>query len=400
MPRKQEWLPLAVSLVLAAFCLSLYAATLWRDWAPVLRSQALTAPKVQGVAVDFALHWTASFLALAGEPAAVYDYPRLAAAEKNLTGFGSLPWPYPPTALLADLPLSLAPYFISLALWLGLTLGIYLLVLYLIAPHPLTLLWSLAFFGTFANFTQGQNGFLSAALLGGGLLLLEDSPWSGGLLLGLLSYKPHLAALLPLALLAGRRWQALAATLGSGLALILASLALFGPGVWEAFLKNIPGTVNNLQSQALWFYKMPSVFAAARLAGAGITAAWLWHGLAMLAAVALVIRFWAGAARSAVRSATLVLAILLFSPHLWYYDLTLLALPLAWLWQEGRATGWLPGEQMLLVVSWMLPLLSFHMMVDLKWVHGPLYLVLPLIMVFRRHRQVQGPAAVRDPDNI
>ena len=335
--------------------------------------------------MDFPLHWTASFLVLAGEPAAVYDYARLRTAEKDLTGFGPLPWPYPPTALLLDFPLALAPYFVSLAIWLTVTLGIYLLVLYRIAPHPLTIFWALGFFGTFANFCQGQNGFLSATLLGGGLLILEDSPMVSGMLLGLVSYKPHLAALIPLALLAGRRWRALVGAVFSGLGLILGSALIFGYHIWGAFLNNIPATMNNLHTEALWFYKMPSVFAAVRLGGHGVAMAWACHAVAMLAAVALVVWIWSGPASPAIRAAALVLAILLFSPHIWYYDLTLLALALAWLWWEGYTKGWLPGEQMLLIWSWIIPLMSFSLSVDFKWPHGPLYLVLPLILVVRRY---------------
>jgi len=382
----RERMPLVVSLVLAAFCLSLYIGTIWRKWGPILRSQSLMAPKVNPpVALDFPLHWSASFLALSGEPAAVYDYNRLKTVEKDLTGFSSLPWPYPPNALLIDLPLALAPYFVSLAIWLTVTMGAYLLVLYKIAPHRLTLFWALAFFGTFANFIQGQNGFLSAALLGGGLLLLENSPLMGGMLLGLLSYKPHLAALIPLALLLGRRWQALGGTMVSGMCMILASAAVFGLDIWGIFLKNIHDTINNLHTQPLWFYKMPSIFAAARLSGLEVATAWIFHGVVMLAAVALVVWLWSGPASPAIRASALVLAILLFSPHIWYYDLTLLALPLAWLWREGRTKGWLPREQLLLLASWAIPIVSFSMAVDLKWPHGPLYLVGPLILVVQRY---------------
>ena len=344
------------------------------------------APKINTpVAKDFPLHWTASFLALAGEPAAVYDYDRLRTVEQDLTGYGPHPWPYPPTALLIDLPLALAPYYISLAIWLTVTMGAYLLVLYKIAPHPLTIFWALAFFGTFENFLFGQNGFLSAALLGGGLLLLGTFPLVGSMLLGLLSYKPHLAALVPLALLVGRRWRALGGALVSGMCLILASAAVFGYDIWGVFLKNVPGTISNLHAEALWFRKMPSVFAAARLAGLELAAAWIFHGVAMLAAVALVVWLWSSPASPAIKAAALVLAILLFSPHIWYYDLTLLALPLAWLWWEGRTKGWLPWEQALLLLSWLMPLVSFFTGVDLKWPHGPLFLVAPLILVVRRY---------------
>jgi hypothetical protein len=37
---------------------------------------------------------------------------------------------------------------------------------------------------------HGQNGFLTAALLGGALHLLDRRPWLAGLLIGGLAYKP------------------------------------------------------------------------------------------------------------------------------------------------------------------------------------------------------------------
>ena len=82
------------------------------------------------------------------------------------------------------LPLALLPYLASLVAWLLVTLSNYLLVIRRIAPHPLTPWLALAFPGTFQNFIQGQNGFLSAALLGGGLVILDRFPLTGGMLLG------------------------------------------------------------------------------------------------------------------------------------------------------------------------------------------------------------------------
>ena len=58
-----------------------------------------------------------------------------------------------------------------------------------------------------------------------------------GFLLGLVSYKPHLFALVPVALIAARRWQALLAALITAAALALASFLLLGPGVWAGLLE-------------------------------------------------------------------------------------------------------------------------------------------------------------------
>ena len=125
--------------------------------------------------------------------------------------------------------------------------------------------------------------------------------------------------------------------------------------------------------------------------------AWICQGLAMSAAVSLVVWFWAGPASLALRASALVLAILLFSPHIWYYDLTLLALPLAWFWQLGSTRGWLPGEQSLLILSWIMPLLNFLL------VPGPFYLVAPLILLIHRYiwekdqeQELAGLATISD----
>ena len=391
-----ERLILAASLFVAVFCLTLYTEHLWHEWRPIIHSQSWRATRLTApVAKDFPLHWTASYLALAGEPTTIYHNARFKEAEQALTGLGGHPWPYPPTALLIDLPLSLLPYFLALAAWLAVTMGLYLLVLYCIAPHPLTLLWSLAFFGTFENFYFGQNGFLSAAFIGGGLLLLDSSPFLGGALLGLLSYKPHLAALIPLALLAGRRWRALAGAAVAAACLALVSLWAFPLEMWALFLHGIPHTMDRLYGQALWFYKMPTVFAAVRLAGGGVPAAWFGQGLAMAAAVILVVWLWRVPASPAERAAGLIMGILLFSPHIWYYDLPLLAVPLAWLWWEGYRRGWLPLEQILLFWSWFLPLVSFFLSVELKWPTGPVYLIPLLILVLRRLHGERRQAAAK-----
>ena len=70
-----------------------------------------------------------------------------------------------------------------------------------------TLLVAAAFPAVLVNIGHGQNGFLTAALLGGALLLLDRRPWLAGVLIGLLAYKPQFGVLIPIALLAGRRWS-------------------------------------------------------------------------------------------------------------------------------------------------------------------------------------------------
>lgn len=385
-------IPLLIGLFLALVFLIIYIGHLWQEWAPKIARQPLLAPKVsEPVAGDFPAFWTASYLALSGDPAAVYDPQKWGQAEKEMTGTGPHLWLYPPTGLLMLLPLALMPYFVSLGCWLALTLTGYLLVIRRIAQNSFILLWGLTFFGAFENFYFGQNGFLSATLLGGGLLLLDGSPFLGGAILGLLCYKPQMAVLIPLALLAGRRWRSLGGAVASCGSMALASLLIFGGETWSAFFHSIPLTLDNLATHSSWFYKMPTIFAAARLAGFDPKVAWLLHGLGMLAAVGAIVLVWYRENSMAIRASALVLGVLIFTPHLWYYDLPLLAIPLAWLYREGQTKGWLPGEQLLLLAAWLLPLINFTLALEYKWSLGPAYLVAPLILVLRRYvHEVQG----------
>lgn len=340
---------------------------------------------------DFTHYWTAASLALEGKPAAVYDYSSLGAAMEKSFGMKiPLVWIYPPVFLLMILPLALFPYPTALAVWLGGTLSGYLLVMRRLAPHPVTIWLALAFPATLQNCIHGQNGFLSAALLGGGLWLLDRNPVISGLLLGLLCYKPHLAALVPVALIAGRRWKALGAMAASISGLIVGSYLILGSAVWSAFFHNLPSSLKVLDSGALGGnvgllqQKMTTIFSAILLAGGGVWAAKIAQGALTLVSVAAIAWVWFRGSPAAIRSGVLVLGILLSTPYEFVYDLTLLALPLAWLGWEGFTRGWLPGEKACLLLGWLAPLVLPLLAVSIHVQITPLVLMALMFLVLRR----------------
>jgi len=349
---------------------------------------------------DFSHYWVASSLALKAGPAAVYDPDRFLAAQKEFFGIKiPLIWLYPPTFLLLILPLGLLPYLLALGLWLSLPLAALLLVVRRIAPSYLSPWLALAFPGAFMNLIHGQNGLLSASLLGAGLLLLEQAPVTAGVLLGLLSYKPHLVVLIPVALAAGRRWRALLSMGISAAALMAASLLVLGTEVWAAFLRNLPGTLAILETGRLgkdvllFTAKMPTWAAAVLLAGGPPWLAQLLQAGVMLATTGIVFWVWSREAPTGVRAAVLVLCALLFPPYEFLYDLAILALPLAWLAWEGHVEGWRPGEQTLLVISFLTPLLAPIFARTIHLQIAPLVLAALLAMALRRLR----PAARLTP---
>jgi hypothetical protein len=340
------------------------------------------------VGADFTLFYSAAKLALAGQPAAVYNFADLRRVQKDLFGPQvALPWPYPPTFLLAVLPLALLPYLLALGLWLGLTLTAYLFVVRQAAPSPLTILLTVASPAVFVNVLCGQNGFLSATLLGGGLLLLERRPVEAGVLFGLMTYKPHLAVLVPLALMAGRHWQALAATSATVFSLALLSVLVFGLEIWQAFARQILFSVDMLAERGAPWSKMASVFAAIRLLGGSSALAWGTQILVMILVTWIIVRLWRGQVLPGLKNAALVMGTLLVPPHLFSYDLALLALPIAWLAWEGFQSGWLKGEPEVLIIAWsmpmfLLPLAHSH----LKMLASPIVLILMFFMIRRRSR--------------
>ncbi len=340
------------------------------------------------VGADFSYLYAASSLALAGHPVDVYDLSKLQAVERSIFETEiNMPWHYPPSFLLIILPLSLVPYLYALLLWLFTTLSFYLIAVYRNAPHPLTPWLTLAFPGTFVNFICGQNGFLSAALLSGGLVLLDSRPLLGGLVLGLMSYKPHLAWLIPLALAAGRHWRALAGASISALASVVVSSLVFGVESWQAFLQSIPLTMQRFAESNPPWERIPTVYAAVQSLGGGAVLAGAMQGVVTAGVVATVLWIWFKRTEPAYRNAALGLGIILCSFYAMNYDLAILALPLACLGWEGYKKGWQPLEPCALMLAWATPMLLLPVKHKLlSWPISPLILLTLLFFIVRRHR--------------
>ncbi len=325
---------------------------------------------------DFVAFYAASKLALQGDPAGIYSIAKIHVLEKLVIGadVGLRPWHYPPSFLIIVIPLSLFPYCISFGLWILSTLYGYLWMVRRIAPHRLTPWLFLAFPPAINNLFYGQNGFLSTMLLGGGLLLLDSRPFMGGLLLGVLSYKPQLAILLPVALLAGRNWRALIGAVVSAISLALISLIVFGIATWKAFFHNIPYATEVLKYHKEYWSNMPTIFAGARFLGAGLPMTEVLQGAIALAAMGVVAWIWWRGVSLPLRASSLTLAIFLTAPFAFEYDLALIALPFAWLgWEEvstGRRTG-----QRILAICWMATFLSI-------WLPGLQLSLLYLLAMF------------------
>jgi hypothetical protein len=310
--------------------------------------------------MDFISYWAAARLALEGNPAAAYDFATHRAVELQATMVGGLPFGYPPCFTLLTAPFALASYPVAAVAWVAVTFALYALAVRLWRPD---FLWpALAMPPVLVNAITGQAGFLTAALFLGGAALLPRRPFAGGLMLGLLVVKPQLGLVLPLVLIAGRQWRAIAGAAASSAGLLLIGLLVFGWRTHMAWIGQASLFASVASEGLAGWHRMASVYAAARFAGLGAGPAWILHGLAALAAIAAAIWVWHRHGDWGARIGALAAATVLASPYMFGYDTLILVAPFAWLIARGR-------HLLLLAACWAVLLLGLLQV--LGWSAGP-----------------------------
>ena len=257
---------------------------------------------------------------LDGNAAAAYDVAIHKQAEVAAVGHpfpGQYPWIYPPTFFLVAAPLALLPFIAAYAAWMALTFSAYVAAMRAIVGDRAGFLLACAYPGILSNLVVGQNGFLTAALLGGSLLLMERRPVLAGCLIGLLSFKPHLGVLFPFVLVAGRHWRALAAAAVTTALLVVASARVFGLEAWQAFLQSLPlaSEATLAQGRADWA-KLQSVYALTRLLGGSAALAWCLQLALSGVVIILLCLIWRRRISFELKAAALATGALLVTPYL------------------------------------------------------------------------------------
>jgi hypothetical protein len=392
--RQAEWLDAARAKAWRDILLvmSLAAAAIW---VALARGGLDLAGKPLGT--DFLSFYAASKLALAGDPAGVYEVARHRAAETSVFGrdLGYAAFFYPPLFLLVCAPLAVAPYLAALAAWLAATGAAFAASLRGWLDRRLGWRTAVAFPAVLMNLGHGQNAFLSAALLGGGAMWLESRPIMAGIAFGLLAFKPHLGLLLPLALIAAGRWKTFAAAALTVLAFAGASLVLFGPDTWRGFLAASSLARATLEQGLVEPGKMASAFAAVRVLGGPVGLAYALQGLVTAFVGAALVRAVRRRPGRGAEGALIVSAALLASPFLLDYDLVILAFPLAWLAGAALRDGFRAWEKILLLAGFVLPLAARALAMHARLPLAPVVLLALFVLVLRRSaEQAIAPAAV------
>ena len=119
------------------------------------------------------------------------------------------------------------PIFWAYLIWTCGTIALLYLATRLLDTPAWQQLAFLASPAIFVNATLGQNGALTASLLFAGLLLAPKRPIFAGVLLGILTIKPHLRVLVPFCLLASGNYRAILAASLTTICMVVASGLVF-----------------------------------------------------------------------------------------------------------------------------------------------------------------------------
>ena len=208
------------------------AVTLGASVLLVVISIAMLIPRIRNwpIAPDLTAFWTGARFAVS-HPHDTYNWVAVTAAQMNLRPpVGPLPFFYPPSALPFMAPFGLLPFWPAFWLWTLLSV-----VAFGAAARRITSGWPLVFVAPHVVLALilGQPNLWIGALLIWGTTLLRTRPVIAGVLLGVAAaIKPTFAIMMPVALLAGQHWRAIAGGIAGFCAMLLLSLP-FGPFLWR-----------------------------------------------------------------------------------------------------------------------------------------------------------------------
>ncbi len=338
-------------------------------------------PLHAAVGRDFLNVWLGGRAALAGGPAAWFDMDVYHALVRELLGPASGQdarayfWSYPPHILLFIWPFGLMPYLLGYVVWCVLGLAAFLLAAVRCGGIERRHLLFVALAPAVGiNIFIGQNGFFTAALLIGGLSLLDRRPILAGILFGILTVKPQLGLLLPLVLVMTGRWRTIAAAAATTAVLVGTTASIYGPGIWIEYLTKVGAQQAWLLSNAggMVLSQVPSALYAAQRMGLPIDVGWVAQAIETSVTVVAVVWAYAQRRDPVLSLALLVTAIFTASPYSFNYDMVVLGWVLALLRQRGDNTALDHG---LILAVWLLPIAMMFTGVIL---HAPIaILILP-----------------------
>lgn len=240
-----------------------------------------------------------------------------------------LNWSYPPHYLFFVLPLGLVGYLPAYALWIGVGAALFVAATRC-SFEPQHSRWSTYILFTLAapafliNAAFGQNGLITGALLFLGVSLARSRPILAGICLGALTVKPQLGLLIPVFLLLRGHWTVIASAVVTSFLMVGLSALVFGVDMWRDYFGHVLPFQRIVAEEGtgIFLRMMPTGFALGRLAGLDASSAMLIQAPFSLLALGLTVwTFRKPSAAPEMECALLLVAIFLFSPYAFNYDM-------------------------------------------------------------------------------
>jgi hypothetical protein len=367
--------------VIAAYALSF----VWRAF----KYQWFVLPGGNMRCIDFGWMWLSGKLAESGQAARIFDYTAFSAIQLTFFGPDNCPhfnrFYYPPTFVFFTYPLGWMPYLVAGAVWIAASLILYEATVYAIISRRAALIAAATPFFVAVDVDMPHTGFLAAAFIGLSLAFMERRPWVAGVFLGLLTFKPHLGLLFPVALIASRNWRALAGATATAVIFGAAAAIAFGYDGWASFIDALTDRSSSLGPAAGAEVRLHSIFGLLHWMGASPGVAWSGQLVVSAAVVFATWVLWVKPISYNLRAASLCVGSLLVSPYALFYDLCILSIATAFLVKDGLSRGFLPAERTAILLCWS----------GLFLVKTPIGAVVSLVLAFLCFRRIM--AYQRDP---
>jgi hypothetical protein len=302
----------------------------------------------QAIATDFVNVFAAGKLVLQGHPALAYDWDiqkQVEVAKLGQDFVGYFAWHYPPPFLFVASLLAQLPYQLAFIGWVVVSFVPFLVAIRAIVGHAFGYLLAFAIPIAFINALVGQNGFLTAALIGGTIYLIPIRPVLAGICLGLLTYKPQYGLLFPFVLIAAGHWWVFISAAVTAVVVAVASWLAFGIESWLAFFHWMPKFSQAFltEGKAPW-WKLQSIFSMVRYFGGSELLGWAFQWVLTASVAVVLVLVWRRRVPYALKAAALAAGTLLTTPYLFMYDMMVLAIPIAFLIRIGLKSGFRPYE--------------------------------------------------------
>jgi hypothetical protein len=279
---------------------------------------------------DFHAFMIAGRAASAGHLASVYDVATMIGLEQQAGGRGVfMPWSYPPLFGLVLAPFSRLPVALAFCLFVLGAFALFLAALRRLAPRSAWLVLATLAPSTIINLASGQNGLLTGGLFAlAATAFVRRRPGQGGLAIGALAYKPHMAVVWPVLLAVRGRWATAAIAGTVAVALTVASFLAVGPEPFKAFVAAGAQTGRYMALGAYPLHRMTSIYASVLSVGLPSAAALALHLAAAVAVISGVV--WAGRRLPEPAQAGLaIMGAVFLSPYFYDYDLPVFGVGLA-----------------------------------------------------------------------